>query len=111
MKSIINIFVKEFKNFAFFNSGPSWNMLVNPSPWLRGFPDPVSRKGDEINKSIIQIEKWRKKKDDMLVIFMHSPPLNRIFPHTGPYKEFCFRFTKDNIIINSMKKIYPTDWK
>jgi len=85
--------------FAWFDSGPQWNQLVCPSPWLRGFPDQDKR----VNESLLQLEEWRNYQDDMLVVFMHSPPLSRRYPHVGPPKEYCFKMTKfpiENLLEN-----------
>jgi hypothetical protein len=85
----------KYLRFAFLNSGPVWNQICNPSPWLCGFSNPKK----ETNVAISEVEKWRNNdafKDDMLVLFMHAPPLSRRFPSPG-IKEYCFNFVLDDI--------------
>lgn len=80
---------------AFLNSGPVWNQICNPSPWLCGFPN--SKKGS--NEAINELKKWRNNEafqDDMLVLFMHAPPLSRRFPSAG-INEYCYWFVLDDI--------------
>jgi hypothetical protein len=71
-----------FLRFGFLNTGPSWNPIINVSPWCRGF----RKKDKAAERALQEFESWRKaesSKDDMFALFMHAPILNRPFPTAG----------------------------
>jgi hypothetical protein len=87
--------------FVWLDNGPQWNSIVNPSPWVRGFPD-VEK---EENTSITQLRSWRTYPNDMLIVFMHAPPVSQRYSQfLGTPKDICFKMKSGTPLL-----IGPTD--
>jgi hypothetical protein len=68
--------------FAFFDDGPNWNLLENPTPWVQGFPAEVGKEPAAIS----QFRRWREHSDhdkETLIGFLHAPLFSLYGPHNG----------------------------